>query len=83
MLAVIADKHPRGQQLQRELGVLHLVLQQLPAAAAAAEGPASSDASSAALQAQWLAHTVAKLVEDSPLVCLSPQVPSAFGCLVL
>jgi hypothetical protein len=70
VLAMIADKHPRGQQLEMDLGVLPLVLQQLPAAAKAAEGPPSSDASAAALQAQWLAHCVAKLVEDSPVVCV-------------
>jgi len=70
VLAVIADGHPRGQQLEAELGLLHLLLHQLPAAAGAAERPATGALRHAGLVAQWLALALGKLVEEAPQVGL-------------
>lgn len=67
LLAVIADRHPRGQRLAADLGLLPLIRAQLPHAAAAAAGR-GADAPAAGLLAQWLALALGKLVEDAPEV---------------
>lgn len=65
MLAVIADRHPRGQRLVADLGMLPLIRAQLPHVAAIAAGRCP-EAHSAGLLAQWLALALGKLVEDAP-----------------
>ena len=76
MLAVIADRHPRGQQLEAELGLLQLLLHQLPAAAEAAERSAVG----AGLVAQWLTLALGKLVEDAPQARRASPVCSCSAC---
>ena len=70
VLAVITDRHPRGQRLAADLGLLPLVRAQLPHAAAAAAGH-GPEAPAAGLLAQWLALALGKLVEDAPDVSTS------------
>lgn len=65
VLAVISDRHPRGQRLAADLGLLPLIRAQLPHATAAAAGR-GHDAPAAGLLAQWLALALGKLVEDAP-----------------
>jgi len=65
VLAVISDRHPRGQRLAADLGLLPLIRAQLPHAAAEAAGR-GHDAPAAGLLAQWLALALGKLVEDAP-----------------
>ena len=65
MLAVIADRHPRGQRLVADLGMLPLIRAQLPHVSAVAAGR-SSEAQAAGVLAQWLALALGKLVEDAP-----------------
>jgi hypothetical protein len=77
VLAVISDRHPRGQRLVADLGMLPLIRAQLPhvAAIAAGRGP---EAQAAGLLAQWLALALGKLVEDAPDVSTSAR-----PCVVL
>jgi HEAT repeats len=65
VLAVISDRHPRGQRLVADLGMLPLIRAQLPhvAAIAAGRGP---ETHAAGLLAQWLALALGKMVEDAP-----------------
>lgn len=80
VLAVISDRHPRGQRLVADLGTLPLIRAQLPhvAAIAAGRGP---EAQAAGLLAQWLALALGKLVEDAPDVSIVvPFVYAIMSC---